>query len=73
MPPQKKFSLKLGHEYLEMKNIAGAIEAYRNAIEIDPKGSMVENNSSISFLKYIKCSKISEPGMDWVKPMSFKA
>jgi anaphase-promoting complex subunit 8 len=27
----------MGHEYLEMKNIAGAIEAYRNAIEIDPK------------------------------------
>ena len=27
----------MGHEYLEMKNIAGAIEAYRNAVEIDPK------------------------------------
>jgi len=27
-----------GHEYLEMKNIAGAVEAYRNAVEIDPKG-----------------------------------
>lgn len=28
----------IGHEYLEMKNIAGAVEAYRNAVEIDPKG-----------------------------------
>ena len=27
----------MGHEYLEMKNIPGAIEAYRNAVEIDPK------------------------------------
>ena len=23
----------MGHEYLEMKNIAGAIDAYRNAVE----------------------------------------
>jgi len=27
----------MGHEYLEMKNIAGAIEAYRNALDYDPK------------------------------------
>ena len=25
----------MGHEYLEIKNIPGAIEAYRNAVEID--------------------------------------
>jgi len=27
----------MGHEQLEMKNFPGAIEAYRNAIEIDAK------------------------------------
>jgi len=27
----------MGHEYLEMKNIPGAIEAYSNAVEIDSK------------------------------------
>lgn len=27
--------IMMGHEYVEMKNIAGAIEAYRNAVEID--------------------------------------
>lgn len=27
----------MGHEYLEMKNISGAIEAYRSAVEIDQK------------------------------------
>jgi anaphase-promoting complex subunit 8 len=27
----------MGHEYLEMKNIPGAIDAYRQAVEIDPK------------------------------------
>ena len=25
----------MGHEYLEMKNIPGAIDAYRNSVEID--------------------------------------
>ena len=27
----------MGHEYIEMKNIPGAIEAYRSAVEIDSK------------------------------------
>jgi len=25
----------MGHEYLEMKNISGAIDAYKNSVEID--------------------------------------
>jgi len=25
----------MGHEYLEMKNIPGAIDAYKNSVEID--------------------------------------
>jgi anaphase-promoting complex subunit 8 len=27
----------MGHEFLEMKNIGGAIESYRNAVDYDPK------------------------------------
>lgn len=27
----------MGHEYLEMKNVASAISSYRNAVEIDSK------------------------------------
>ena len=44
-----------------MKNIAGAVEAYRNAVEIDPKG-----------FDYFFIFKISGHGTVLVKHMSFK-
>ena len=49
----------MGHEYLEMKNISGAIQAYRNAVDY---GIKLKN----------KILEILEHGMGQVKHMSFK-
>ena len=51
----------MGHEHLEMKNIPGAIQAYRNAVDC----------GIIYLFIYLKIQKIFGLGMVLVKHMNY--
>ena len=45
----------MGHEYVEMKNPAAAIDAYRHAVDINPRGIIARGMASARHTRFCRC------------------